>query len=169
MAEFGQLMEGWCNRYRIISIEDPTADTDWTGWQMVHEKLGQRIQLIGDDLFTTNIRRINTGIERGIANALLIKLNQIGTVTETLNAIRLTQEAGWPPFVSARSDETEDTFISHLAVATSAGQLKVGSFFRSERMAKWNEVIRIECDLGANARFIGADLFHRIIPAPART
>ena len=169
MAEFGQLMEGWCNRYRIISIEDPMADTDWTGWQMVHEKLGQRIQLIGDDLFTTNIRRINTGIERGIANAVLIKLNQIGTVTETLNAIRLTQEAGWPPVVSARSGETEDTFISHLAVATNAGQLKVGSFSRSERMAKWNEVIRIECDLGANARFIGGDLFRRIIPAPART
>ncbi|MBL9144642.1 MAG: hypothetical protein JNM99_13260 [Verrucomicrobiaceae bacterium] len=165
VAEFAQLMEGWRNRYPIISIEDPMADTDWTGWQMVHEKLGQRIQLIGDDLFTTNIRRI----ERGIANAMLIKLNQIGTVTETLNAIRLTQEAGWLPVVSARSGETEDTFISHLAVATNAGQLKVDSFSRSERMAKWNEVIRIERHLGANARLIGADLFRRIIPAPART
>lgn len=163
-AEFAQLMEDWCNRYPIISIEDPMADTDWTGWQLVHEKLGKRIQLIGDDLFTTNISRIKSGIEKGIANAVLIKLNQIGTVTETLDAIRLTQEAGWLPVVSARSGETEDTFISHLAVATNAGQLKVGSFSRSERMAKWNEVIRIERALGAEARFIGADLFSRILP-----
>lgn len=160
-SEFGQLMEDWCNRYPIISIEDPMADTDWTGWQLVHEKLGKRIQLIGDDLFTTNIGRIKTGIERCIANAVLIKLNQIGTVTETLDAIRLTQEAGWLPVVSARSGETEDTFISHLAVATNAGQLKVGSFSRSERMAKWNEVIRIERHLGAEARFIGADFLAR--------
>ena len=161
-AELAQLMEDWCDRYPIISIEDPMADTDWTGWQLVHEKLGERIQLIGDDLFTTNISRIKTGIEKGIANAVLIKLNQIGTVTETIAAIRLTQEAGWLPVVSARSGETEDTFISHLAVATNAGQLKVGSFSRSERMAKWNEVIRIERELGERARFIGAGIFDGI-------
>lgn len=161
-AEFAQLMEDWCHRYPIISIEDPMADTDWAGWQLMHEKLGGRIQLIGDDLFTTNISRIKTGIEKGIANAVLIKLNQIGTVTETLDAIRLTQQAGWLPVVSARSGETEDTFISHLAVATNAGQLKVGSFSRSERMAKWNEVIRIERELGGRARFIGAGIFDGI-------
>jgi enolase len=160
--EFAALMEDWCARYPIISIEDPMADTDWEGWRLVHEKLGHRVQIIGDDLFTTNIRRIQTGIEKGIANAVLIKLNQIGTVTETLDAIRLTQEAGWLPVISARSGETEDTFISHLAVATNAGQLKVGSFSRSERMAKWNEVIRIERELGGRARFVGAEIFQTI-------
>jgi enolase len=160
--EFAALMEDWCARYPIISIEDPMADTDWEGWRLVHEKLGHRVQIIGDDLFTTNIRRIQTGIEKDIANAVLIKLNQIGTVTETLDAIRLTQEAGWLPVISARSGETEDTFISHLAVATNAGQLKVGSFSRSERMAKWNEVIRIERELGGRARFVGAEIFQTI-------
>jgi enolase len=163
-AEFAALIEDWCARYPIISIEDPMADTDWDGWRMVHAKLGRRIQLIGDDLFTTNSQRIRTGIEKGIANAVLIKLNQIGTVTETLAAIRLTQEAGWLPVISARSGETEDAFIAHLAVATDAGQLKVGSFSRSERMSKWNEVIRIERQLGSRARFEGGRIFRNIIP-----
>ena len=158
-AEFAALLEDWCARYPIISIEDPMADTDWDGWKIVFEKLGRRIQLIGDDLFTTNIHRIRTGIEKGIANSVLIKLNQIGTVTETLEAIRCTQQAGWLPVVSARSGETEDAFISHLAVATNAGQLKVGSFSRSERMSKWNEVIRIEHELAGKARFLGAEIF----------
>ena len=117
--------------------------------------MGKSIQLVGDDLFTTNTQRIRNGIEAEIANAVLIKLNQIGTVTETIEAIRLTQAASWQPIVSARSGETEDAFISHLAVATNAGQLKVGSFARSERMVKWNEVLRIERELGARARFIG--------------
>lgn len=163
-AEFAALIEDWCARYPIISIEDPMADTDWDGWKLIFEKLGGRMQIIGDDLFTTNIQRIQAGIERRIANAVLIKLNQIGTVTETLDAIRLTQQAGWLPVVSARSGETEDTFIAHLAVATDAGQLKVGSFSRSERMAKWNEVIRIERQLGGKARFIGAEIFRQILP-----
>jgi enolase len=160
-AEFAALIEGWCARYPIISIEDPMADTDWDGWQMIFQKLGQRIQIIGDDLFTTNIRRIQAGIEKRLANSVLIKLNQIGTVTETIAAIRLTQDAGWLPVVSARSGETEDAFIAHLAVATNAGQLKVGSFSRSERMAKWNEIIRIERELADHARFVGADIFSR--------
>ena len=160
-AEFAALLENWCTRYPIISIEDPMADTDWDGWRMVYEKLGRRIQIIGDDLFTTNIQRIQAGIEKRLANAVLIKLNQIGTVTETLEAIRLTQQAGWLPVVSARSGETEDAFIAHLAVATNAGQLKVGSFSRSERMAKWNEVIRIERQLAGQARFVGAEIFQR--------
>jgi enolase len=138
------------------------ADTDWEGWALISSALGKRIQLIGDDLFTTNIERIRTGIERGIANAVLIKPNQIGTVSETLTAIELTQQAGWNAVVSARSGETEDAFISHLAVATNAGQLKVGSFTRGERMAKWNEVLRIERDLGSRARFAGRSILDRL-------
>jgi enolase len=148
-------MADWCSRFPIISIEDPMADTDWEGWRQIMEALGQSIQIVGDDLLTTNEQRIRKGIENQVANAVLIKLNQIGTVTETIEAIRLTQAAGWQPIVSARSGETEDAFISHLAVATNAGQLKVGSFSRSERMVKWNEVLRIQRDLGGRARFAG--------------
>ena len=148
-------MADWCKRFPIISIEDPMADTDWDGWRQITDTLGKTIQLVGDDLFTTNAQRIRTGIEKRVSNSVLIKLNQIGTVTETLAAIRLTQQAGWQPIVSARSGETEDAFISHLAVATNAGQLKVGSFARSERMVKWNEVLRIQRDLGTRARFVG--------------
>jgi len=162
-AEFATLLADWCARYPIICLEDPMADTDWAGWQLVFKRLGQRVQIIGDDLFTTNIQRIQTGIEKGIANAVLIKLNQIGTVTETIDAIRLTQQAGWLPVVSARSGETEDAFIAHLAVATNAGQLKVGSFSRGERMAKWNEVIRIERELGGRARFVGGEIYQKIL------
>jgi enolase len=154
-GEFCSLVADWCNRFPIVSVEDPMADTDWEGWRAIMEKLGGRIQIVGDDLFTTNAQRIRKGIENKVANAVLIKLNQIGTVTETIEAIRLTQAAGWQPIVSARSGETEDAFISHLAVATNAGQLKVGSFSRSERMAKWNEILRIERHLGARAKFAG--------------
>jgi enolase len=161
--EFAARISDWCDRYPIISIEDPMADTDWDGWQMIQKELGGRLQIIGDDLFTTNLQRIESGIRKGIANAVLIKLNQIGTVTETLKAIQLTQEAGWLPVISARSGETEDAFIAHLAVATNAGQLKVGSFSRSERMAKWNEVIRIERQLAGRARFIGGNIFQKIL------
>lgn len=154
-SEFRALMADWCDRFPIVSMEDPMADTDWDGWQKITDKLGKRIQIVGDDLFTTNTQRIRTGIEKQAVNAVLIKLNQIGTVTETIEAIRLTQSAGWQPIVSARSGETEDAFISHLAVATNAGQLKVGSFARSERLVKWNEVLRIRRDLGDRAKFIG--------------
>lgn len=154
-SEFVQLMADWCRRYPIVSIEDPLADTDWDGWREITSSLAKKIQLVGDDLFTTNVQRIQKGIEAGISNSVLIKLNQIGTVMETIAAIRLTQSAGWQPIVSARSGETEDAFISHLAVATNAGQLKVGSFARSERMVKWNEVLRIQRDLGSRARFAG--------------
>jgi enolase len=153
--EFGELMVDWCRRFPIVSIEDPMADTDWDGWRQITAALGQTIQLVGDDLYTTNVQRIRTGIAQRVSNAVLIKLNQIGTVTETLDAIRLTQQAGWQPIVSARSGETEDAFISHLAVATNAGQLKVGSFARSERMVKWNEVLRIQRDLGDQFKFAG--------------
>ncbi|HRX55000.1 MAG TPA: phosphopyruvate hydratase [Verrucomicrobiales bacterium] len=160
---FADLMTDWCGRYPIVSMEDPLADTDWEGWQRLCRAIGDRVQLIGDDLFTTNPGRIRQGIAAGAANAVLIKLNQIGTVSETLDAIRLTQAAGWRPVVSARSGETEDAFIAHLAVATNAGQLKVGSFSRSERMVKWNEVIRIGRRLGDRARFAGGAVFQRSV------
>ena len=150
---FAELMNDWCKKYPVVSIEDPMADTDLAGWKKIHSALGGTVQLIGDDLFTTNLERIKKGIAENLANAVLIKLNQIGTVTETLDAIRLTQKAGWNPVVSARSGETEDAFIAHLAVASNAGQLKVGSFSRSERMAKWNEVLRIGRNIGPSASF----------------
>lgn len=157
-AEFAALMIGWVERYPIVSIEDPMAEDDWDGWQRVRAAIGGRCQLVGDDLFTTNLERIARGVAANVANAVLIKLNQIGTVTETLRAIRATQAAGWRPVISARSGETEDAFIAHLAVATNAGQLKVGSFAHGERMAKWNEILRIERDLGSRARFEGAGI-----------
>lgn len=158
--QFRVLISGWCERYPIISMEDPFADADSQSWIKFTGEWGNKIQIIGDDLFTTNPTRIRQGIESKMANSVLIKLNQIGTVSETLDAIALTQQAGWRPVVSARSGETEDAFISHLAVGTAAGQLKVGSFARSERMAKWNEVLRISRQLGDKAQFDGADIFH---------
>lgn len=151
-----ELLGGWCRKYPVVSIEDPCADTDHRGWRQFYQAWGKKIQIVGDDLFTTNPARIREGIRDPLANSVLIKLNQIGTVTETLEAIRLTQEAGWAPLVSARSGETEDAFIVHLAVATDAGQLKVGSFARGERMAKWNEGIRVGRRLGPLAKFLGA-------------
>jgi len=159
--EFTALIVSWLDRYPIVSIEDPLAEDDWNGWVKLRAAIGHRCQLIGDDHFTTNLSRIERGIAANSANAVLIKLNQIGTVTETIAAIRKTQAAGWLPVVSARSGETEDTFIAHLAVGTNAGQLKVGSFSRSERMAKWNEVLRIQQQLGPRARFDGAEIFAR--------
>jgi len=158
---FADLMIGWVEKYPIVSIEDPMAEDDWEGWQRIRAAIGHRCQLVGDDLFTTNLERIARGVAAGAANAVLIKLNQIGTVTETIRAIRATQAAGWLPVVSARSGETEDSFIAHLAVATNAGQLKVGAFSRGERMAKWNEVLRISRELGARTRFEGAGIFSR--------
>jgi enolase len=151
-----ELLSGWCRKYPVLSIEDPCADTDHEGWKKFFQSWGEKIQIVGDDLFTTNPARIRDGIRDQLANSVLIKLNQIGTVTETLEAIRLTQQAGWAPLVSARSGETEDAFIVHLAVATDAGQLKVGSFARGERMAKWNEGIRLGRQLGSMAKFLGA-------------
>ena len=156
--EFAELLIGWCRRYPIVSVEDPMADTDWEGWGIFSSALGDRLQIIADDLVATNVARLREAINRHVANAVLIKLNQVGTVTETLAAIALAQDAGWKPVISARSGETEDNFIAHLAVATNAGQLKVGSFARSERTAKWNELIRIERELGHRARYAGGSL-----------
>jgi len=160
--EFAQLMIDWCEKYPIISVEDPAADTDWASWEQIYKAVGHKVQIIGDDLFTTNLKRIEEGIQRGVANSVLIKLNQIGSVSETMAAIKMTQEAGWLPVVSARSGETEDAFICHLATATNAGQLKVGSFARSERMVKWNECLRIERSLGSHAKFEGSRIYDRI-------
>jgi enolase len=161
--QFLELMLQWCERYPILSLEDPFAQNDWSGWRRISKELRGKVQLVGDDLFCTNPQLISKGINEGAANAVLIKPNQIGTVTETLTAIELTQRAGWFPIISARSGETEDTFISHLAVATDAGQMKVGSFSRGERMAKWNEVLRIERALGGRARFLGASIFDPLL------
>jgi enolase len=161
-GQFADLQIAWCKHYPIVSLEDPMAETDWVGWSAIASSLRGHVQLIGDDLFATNLARIREGIDRNAANAVLIKLNQIGTVTETLAAIKLTQETGWNPVISARSGETEDTFIAHLAVATNAGQLKVGSFARGERTAKWNEVVRIGRRLGPRAQFIGRTILDRL-------
>lgn len=160
-AEFADVLVSWVDKYPIISIEDGMAEDDWEGWEVLTKKLNSRIQLVGDDLFVTNIDRINRGIASGIANSVLIKLNQIGTLTETIAAIELAKKAGYLPVVSARSGETEDATIVHLAIATSAGQLKVGSVARSERGAKWNEGIRIEEQLGTESIYHGKELFKR--------
>lgn len=161
--QFYALLKSWCEKYPIISIEDPFADTDVTNWKRFTAEFGDKLQIIGDDLFTTNKNRIQEGIDQELANAVLIKLNQIGTVTETMEAIRLTQNAGWLPVISARSGETEDAFISHLAVGTNAGQLKVGSFSRSERMVKWNEILRIKRQLNGKSTFIGSGIYDHIL------
>ncbi len=140
-------------KYPIISIEDALNEEDWTGWERMTQKLGNRIQLVGDDLFVTNPKRLKRGIEMGAANAILIKLNQIGSLSETLNAIRMAQNAGFGVIVSHRSGETEDTFIADLAVATNAGQIKTGSMSRTDRMAKYNQLVRIEEELDKSAKY----------------
>jgi enolase len=145
--------EEWVKRYPIVSIEDGLAEEDWTGWQAMTAKLGDRIQIVGDDLFVTNTERIARGIKEKSANAVLIKLNQIGTLTETLDAIEMARKAGWKAVVSHRSGETEDTFIADLAVATGTGQIKTGSLCRSERVCKYNQLLRIEEELGQSAQF----------------
>jgi enolase len=160
-ADLAELLASWVERYPILSIEDGMAEDDWAGWARLTALLGRKVQLVGDDLFTTNAARIERGIALGVANAVLVKMNQIGTLTEAIEAVRLAQRAGYLPIVSARSGETEDATIAHLAVATNAGQLKVGSVARSERTAKWNELVRIEEALGDAAVYPGARLFER--------
>jgi enolase len=139
-----ELLAGWCDRYPIVSIEDGLAEDDWEGWQLLTQRLGQRVQLIGDDLFTTNPERLQRGIDSGAANGVLIKMNQIGTVTETLEVMALAKAHGYRTVVSARSGESEDSTMSDLAVGTGAGQIKVGSVNQSERLAKYNQLLRIE-------------------------
>ena len=143
-----------CEKYPIISIEDGLAEDDWEGWKELTEKLGSKVQLVGDDLFVTNTKRLKQGIEKGIANSILIKVNQIGTLTETLDAIEMAKKAGYTAVISHRSGETEDTTIADLAVATNAGQIKTGSLSRTDRIAKYNQLIRIEELIGPAAEYL---------------
>jgi len=157
----GELIEiyaGWAERYPIFSLEDGLDQDDWDGWRLLTQRLGQRVQLVGDDLFVTNVERLKLGIERGVGNAILIKVNQIGTLTETLDAIALAHRNGYRAVISHRSGETEDTTIADLAVATNAGQIKTGAPCRSDRVAKYNRLLRIEEELGAGARYGAREL-----------
>jgi len=153
------LYESWLDAYPIVSIEDGLDEDDWEGWAMLTARLGDRVQLVGDDIFVTNVPRLARGIESGVANAILIKLNQIGTVSETLDAIELAAASDYGVVISHRSGETADTFISDFAVATGAGQIKTGSACRSERVAKYNQLLRIEEALGGAARYPGGSLY----------
>ncbi len=162
--EMAAYWTSWVEKYPIVSIEDGMAEDDWAGWKTLTNSVGsktskKKIQLVGDDLFVTNTERLSRGINEGIANAILIKLNQIGTVTETIDAIELGRKAGFNSIISHRSGETEDTFIADLAVATGAGQIKTGSASRTDRIAKYNQLLRIEEELGAAARFPGKSIF----------
>ena len=159
-AEMAAYWTSWVEKYPIVSIEDGMAEDDWAGWKALTNSVGEKtskkkIQLVGDDLFVTNTERLSRGINEGIANAILIKLNQIGSVTETIDAIELARKAGYNSIISHRSGETEDTFIADLAVATAAGQIKTGSASRTDRIAKYNQLLRIEEELGPAARFNG--------------
>jgi enolase len=160
-AELVDVYAGLCKKYPIVSIEDGLAEDDWDGWKLLTERLGSKVQLVGDDLFVTNIERLAKGIERGIANSILIKLNQIGTLSETLDAIRLAGGAGYTSVISHRSGETEDAFIADLAVATNAGQIKTGSLSRSDRVAKYNQLLRIADELEDQQRYAGREPFRR--------
>ena len=160
-AEFADLLATWVDQYPIISIEDGMDENDWAGWKLLTDRVGDRCQLVGDDLFVTNTKILSQGIDQGVANSILIKVNQIGTLTETLAAIDMAKAAGYTAVVSHRSGETEDTTISDLAVATNAGQIKTGSLSRSDRIAKYNQLIRIEQELGDAATYPGMKAFNQ--------
>ena len=161
-AGFSDYLAGWVDQYPIISIEDGMDESDWEGWAILTKQLGERIQLVGDDLFVTNTRILARGIEQGVANSILIKFNQIGTLSETLDAIAMAHAAGYTTVISHRSGETEDVTIADLAVATSAGQIKTGSLSRSDRIAKYNQLLRIEAMLGSAARYPGKSAFGKL-------
>ena len=165
-AEMVELWAQWCERYPIVSIEDGMAEDDWEGWRLLTERLGDRIQLVGDDIFVTNVERLRLGIERGVANSVLVKVNQIGTLTETMETIALATRSGYTSVISHRSGETEDTTIADLAVAVNAGQIKTGAPSRSERVAKYNQLLRLENHLGSAGRYAGRAAF-RLLPAAA--
>jgi len=161
-AQLIDFYAGWCEKYPIITIEDGMAEGDWDGWKALTERLGGKVQLVGDDLFVTNTAIFKQGIERSIANAILIKVNQIGTLTETLEAIAMAAAANYASIVSHRSGETEDTTIADISVATTATQIKTGSLCRSDRVAKYNQLLRIEEALGAQARYAGRSAFPNV-------
>ncbi|PYO80819.1 MAG: phosphopyruvate hydratase, partial [Gemmatimonadetes bacterium] len=153
------LYKGWIDRYPIVSIEDGLAEDDWAGWAKLTEALSERVQLVGDDIFCTNVDRLARGIEEGVATAILVKLNQIGTLTETLQCVNLARSNGYGAVISHRSGETEDTFIADLAVASGVGQIKTGSASRTDRIAKYNQLLRISEELGDVAHYPGKDLY----------
>ncbi|NCW51740.1 MAG: phosphopyruvate hydratase, partial [Betaproteobacteria bacterium] len=159
---FANLLATWADRYPIVSIEDGMAEDDWEGWKLLTQKLADRVQLVGDDLFVTDTKLLKRGIEQGIANSILIKMNQIGTLTETLAAIEMARQHGYTAVVSHRSGETEDSTIADLAVASQAMQIKTGSLSRSDRMAKYNQLLRIEEELGAQALYPGKSAFYNL-------
>jgi enolase len=160
-SELVELWADWAARYPIISIEDGMAENDWDGWKMLTDKLGKKVQIVGDDLFVTNTKILKQGIDKGIANSILIKINQIGTLSETFGAIEMAKRAAYTNVISHRSGETEDSLIADLAVGTNAGQIKTGSLSRSDRTAKYNQLLRIEEDLGDVASYAGRDVFSR--------
>jgi enolase len=162
-SELVELWADWAARYPIISIEDGMAEQDWDGWKMLTDKLGKKVQIVGDDLFVTNTKILQEGINKGVANSILIKINQIGTLTETFAAIEMAKRAAYSNVISHRSGETEDSLIADLAVGTNAGQIKTGSLSRSDRTAKYNQLLRIEEDLGDVAHYAGRDVFARFM------
>lgn len=161
-AAWTDMLATWCDKYPIISIEDGMAEGDWDGWKHLTERLGKQVQLVGDDLFVTNTKILKEGIDKGIANSILIKINQIGTLTETFAAIEMAKRAGYTAVISHRSGETEDSTIADIAVGTNAGQIKTGSLSRSDRMAKYNQLLRIEEDLGDIATYPGRSAFYNL-------
>ena len=160
-AEMTELYAGWAAKYPLVSIEDGLAEDDWAGWKTLTDKLGGKVQIVGDDLFVTQTARLARGIKDGIANSILVKVNQVGSLSETLDAVRMAQHARYTAIISHRSGESEDAFIADLAVATNAGQIKTGSASRSDRIAKYNQLLRISDQLGDQARFAGASVFRR--------
>jgi enolase len=161
-AQFADVLATWCSKYPIISIEDGMAEQDWDGWEILTKKLGKDVQLVGDDVFVTNTRILREGIQRGVANSILIKINQIGTLTETFEAIEMARNARYTSVISHRSGETEDSTIADIAVGTNAMQIKTGSLSRSDRTAKYNQLLRIEEELGEGASYAGRDAFYQI-------
>src|SRR5687768_9607671 len=161
-AQFVDLMSTWCDKYPIVSIEDGMAEGDWDCWELLTQRLGKNIQLVGDDVFVTNTRILAEGIRRGVANSILIKINQIGTLSETFEAVEMARRSGYTSVISHRSGETEDSTIADIAVGTNAMQIKTGSLSRSDRTAKYNQLLRIEEELGEGAKYAGRDAFHQL-------
>jgi len=161
-VQWTDMLAGWCDKYPIISIEDGMHEGDWDGWKVLTERLGDKVQLVGDDLFVTNTKILKEGIDKRIANSILIKINQIGTLTETFAAIEMAKRAGYTAVISHRSGETEDSTIADIAVGLNAGQIKTGSMSRSDRIAKYNQLLRIEEDLGEVAVYPGRDAFYNL-------
>ena len=160
--QFVDLIAGWCDKYPIISVEDGMAEDDWEGWELLTRRLGKSVQIVGDDIFVTNTRILAEGIRRGIANSILVKINQIGTLSETFEAIEMARQAGYTAVISHRSGETEDSTIADIAVGSNAMQIKTGSLSRSDRVAKYNQLLRIEEELGEGASYAGRDAFYQL-------